>query len=162
MKKIMSAFLIATILVCTLVFSVSASVAGGVYSEYESLPHSGSSSITEFTVAITYPNLVNQVRHEGASSTKWLGSTPYNADSIVHKNIVSVTSLGGLSFSSSGGGASISGSQMTDEMSVKNNWKINSTFDYNLKAAVCIFSSNFSTSGRVQIGSNFYSLSATT
>lgn len=161
-KKLLSLLLAIVILVCSLAVSASATVVGGTYNKSTTLAHSGSSSVTQFNVTITFPNGTNQVKHVGTSSTYWMGSSPYNADSIVHKNIVSVSALGGLSFSSSGGGGSISGSQMIDEMSLKNTWKINSTFNYNLKATAFIFSSNFGTTGRVQIGSNFYSLAATT
>lgn len=161
-KKFITVILVIIMLVASIANTASASVVGGTYSGYSKKTHNGSYSYTSFSVTITFPNGINKVRHVGSSTTKWLGSSPFNADSIVHKNIVSVSSLGGLSVSSSGGGGSISGSQMTDEMSVKNKWQINSSFDYNLKASIFIFSSNFSSSGRVQMGSNFYSMSCTT
>lgn len=154
------------VLLCTVSFlsiNVSADniVGGGQHDGYKSIAGGGSSSYTSFSEYTSFPNLINQARFKGTSRTKWMGSTPYNADSIQHKNIASCTCLGGLSLSTSGGGGSVSGSTMTDSMTVNNTWQINSTFDYTVQATLFIFSTSFGTSGRVQIGSNFYSISAT-
>lgn len=141
---------------------VFASVFGGSYSKNKILKHSGASSLTGFSVKIIFPNGFNNTRVWGTSKTKWRGDSPYNADSIQHTNIVSVTGLGGLSVSGTGGGGSTSGNQYIDSMTVNNTWQINSTFDYTVKMGIYILSSNFGTSGRVQLGSNFYSLSCST
>lgn len=161
-RKFALAMAMVIVFVSVLSVSVSASIVGGNYSGYKQINHNGSYSYTSFDVNITFPNSINNTRHIGTSTTKWMGSTPYNADQIVHKNIISVSALGGLSISSSGGGASVNGSQVIDEMSDTNTWQINSTFDYTVSAAVYIFSSDFGTSGRVKIGSNYYSFSVST
>lgn len=161
-KRMIAMLLVIVSVVVLTAVSASASIVGGRYSDSKSINHNGSYSTTSFNMAITFPNTVNNTRHVGYSSTRWMGSNPYNADSIVHKNIISVSSLGGISISSSGGGGSISGKQMIDEMSSRNTWQINSTFDYTIKASAVILSSNFAASGRVQIGSNYYSVSCST
>lgn len=161
-RKLALVMAIIIVLASALMVSASASIVGGNYSGRGQVNHNGSYSYTSFNVGITFPNITNKTRHVGSSTTEWTGTSPYYADSIVHRNIVSVTALGGLSISASGGGGSISGNQMIDEMSVKNKWYIDSKFDYTIKAAIAILSTNFGTSGRVQIGSNFYSISAST
>ncbi len=165
MKKIAKKWL-SVLLVLIMIISVSipasAVISPGPYSGYVQVNHNGSYSYNSFNATLSWPNLTNKVRWTGNSTTCWLGSNPFNADSILHRNIINVTAIGGLSLSSSGGGGSISGSQMTDEMSVSNNWRVNSTYDYTLTASVFIFGTNFSSFGRVQIGSHFYSISCTT
>lgn len=139
-----------------------AALSPGTYSNSKKISHNGSYSRINFSATLSWPNLTTKVRWKGSSSTVWFGSSPYNADSIQHTNTVSVSGIGSLSFTTSSAGASISGSTMTDTMSVTNSWRIVSNFDYNLKRGVFITGSNFSVSGRVQIGSSFYSMSCTT
>jgi len=160
-KKLLSVLLSLSML---MVVSISASAVNvpGDYSGYVKKIHNGSYSFNSFSATLSWPNVLNKVRWDGSSTTKWMGSSPFYADSILHKNIVSVSALGGLSASSSGGGVSMSGSQMIDDMSVSNGWYVNSYFDYSIRASVFIFSTNFSSFGRVQIGGNFYSMSCTT
>ena len=139
-----------------------ASVIGGSYSDSATKNHNGSSSRLMYNVVITFPNGVNKVKMEGSSSMAWLGATPYTADSIQLTNTVKVNAVGGVSFSSTGGGVSTSGSSMSDQMTVTNTWWCNSNFTYNANASLFILSANFAVSGRTQIGSGFYSLSMST
>lgn len=139
-----------------------ASVIGGSYSDSATKNHSGSSSVLRYSVVITFPNGVNKVKMVGSSSMSWLGSTPYNADSIQLTNTVKVNAVGGVSFSSSGGGVSTSGSSMSDQMTVNNKWTCSSNFTYNANASLFILSANLAVAGRTQIGSGFYSLSLST
>ena len=134
----------------------------GTYSASKTMYHNCSYSRVEFDAYLSWPNVTNRVRWSGTSKTVWYGANPYNADSIKHTNTVSVSGIGSLSFSNSGAGAAISGSTMTDEMTITNYWKVVSNFDYSLKKGVFITNTNFSSSGRVQIGTNFYSMSCTT
>ena len=158
--------IIATVLAMFMVFSMVTPAFGvlspGTYSNSKVKYHNGSHSKTGFSARLSWPNLTNKVRWSGNSYTKWYGATPYNADSIQHTNNISVSGIGSLSFNTSSAGASISGSTMSDTMSVSNSWKIESNFDYSLKKGIFITGTNFSTSGRVQIGSSFYSMSCTT
>ena len=153
------------VLLCTISFlsiNVSADniAGGGAHTGDKSIAGGGSYTETSFSEGTCFPNVFNKAEFYGTSCTKWMGTNPFNADSIRHQNIASCTCLGGLSLSTSGGGGSISGSTMTDSMTVKNTWQINSTFDYTVQATLFIFSTSFGTSGRVQIGSNFYSITA--
>jgi hypothetical protein len=70
---------------------------------------------------------------------------------------MSVSSIGGISASATGGGLSISGKTVTDEMSQNNVWQINSTYDYSIGGL--LLSAGFSTFGRVKIGSDYFSMS---
>jgi len=119
-KKLVVIFLVVFSMVVFVAFPANATMIGGNFSGYNRINHKGSYSETSFSVSIIFPNLVNNTRHVGTSTTRWMGSTPFNADSIVHKNIVSVSALGGLSVSGTGGGASVSSNQMVDEMSIIN------------------------------------------
>ena len=156
--------LLATMLAMIFIFSMvaNASVVGGNYSDSARKNHNGSYSQLRYSVSITFPNGTTKVKMTGTSSMTWMGSTPYNADSILLTNTIKVSAVGGVSFSSSGGGISTNGSSMSDQMSVSNNWKCNSNFTYNANASLFILSANFAVSGRTQIGSSFYSLSLST
>ncbi|HBC30841.1 MAG TPA: hypothetical protein DC024_06305 [Clostridiales bacterium] len=155
--KTIGALLVIVSIVFT-AFPVGATTVGGAFSGFKKINHNGSYSYTSFDVYIYFTNLINKARHTGTSTTAWLGSNPSNADSVVHKNIITVTGIGGLSAT----GLSISGNQATDTMTVTNYWRIVSNFDYTVRVAVAMFSTNFGTHGRVQIGSNFYSVSTST
>mgnify|MGYP000904623460 CR=1 FL=1 len=155
--KTIGALLVIVSIVFT-AFPVGAIISPGLYSGFKKLNHDGSYSYTSFDVNISFPNVINSTRHVGTSTTAWLGYNPNNADSVVHKNIITVTGVGGLSAP----GLSVSGNKATDTMTVTNYWRIVSNFDYTVRVAVYLLSTNFGTFGRVQIGSNFYSVSTST
>lgn len=140
----------------------SATATGGTFSDSATKKHNGSYSELKYNVRIVFTNVLNEVRFTGTSSMKWLGSTPYNADSVQLTNTVKISSLGGVSISGSGGGVSTSGSTMSDQMTVSNSWKCESNFTYNASSSLVIFTANLAVSGRTQIGSSFYSLSLAT
>ena len=144
--------------------TANASIYGGTYYGYKQMSHNGSYSYTSFNVTIRFPNkwyYNNLVTQKGFATIKWMGLNPVKADSIELTDTVSVTSIGGISISGSGGGFSLNGSTVKKRMYDVNAWQINSNFDLSIKAPL-ILTSDFSASGTVKIGSNFYSMSCTT
>lgn len=160
--KKMIAFVLAMAMLLTMTVPAMAELNPGNYSKTSKMYHSGSYSTTSFNANLSWPNLTNKVKWSGTSQTVWYGSSPFYADSIKHTNTVTVSGIGALSITSSSVGGTISGSQMNDEMSVSNAWKLTSNFSYSLKRGVFITGSDFATSGRVQIGTSFYSMTCST
>lgn len=97
----------------------------------------------------------------GTSNTAWLGSTPYNADNITHKDILSCTGIGSMSIGASPSGpntsASISGSSATYSYSLSNTWRIDVNFTYKHTGLLAAWNYSMRTVATVQFGSTFYS-----
>lgn len=119
--------------------------------------HNGSVSRLKFDVSFSFPSM-SRAKVVGTSSMVWAGSSPYNADSIQLTNTFRVTAVGGVSFSSTGGGFSTSGNTMADSMSVSNAFICASSFTYYATAAI-ITRAYYSVTGRTQIGNHFYTIS---
>ncbi len=161
-KKKFFVVCLATVITIMSVVSVSAVQSIGRYTDSKKVKHNGSTIETFFAANLSWPNAMNKCRWSGSSSTEWFGSTPYNADSIRHTNSVYVGGIGSISLSADGAGCEISGSTMEDVMEVSNKWYIRSSYTYDIKRSIFISSTDFSVAGRVQFGSNFYSLSCGT
>lgn len=161
-SKKMIACLAASIITIMSVISVSAVQSPGKYTGSKTLKYNKSTVKTEFTSKLSWPSVVNKCRWSGTSSTTWYGVTPFNADSIRHTNSIYVGGVGSFSLGSDSAGCEISGSTIDDVMEVSNKWRIESNYTYDVKRSIFITSTDFSVSGRVQFGSNFYSLSCGT
>lgn len=150
-KRLVTAFLV----IVTIMSVMAAPANAANLSASSSMSMKGSSSKTGFSCTSTWKlGGFTGIKFNGTSYTYWYGYSPYNADSITHKNVIILTNLGGIGISNSGGSCSISGSTITDSFSVKNTWKVNTTYRYDVSAY--IFSFKFKTSARVQFGSSFY------
>jgi|GEM_PF-4840051 len=161
-KKLISVIAGAVMATSACTISASAVLSPGYYTKSDSKSYKGSSIITYFGSTLSWPNLTNKVCWTGYSRTYWLGSSPYNADSIKHANCVSVYGIGSISLASDAVGCEISGSDVIDEMQLTNAWTLDSYYTYSLKRGVFITGSDFSVSSRVQFGSTFYTLSCST
>ena len=101
---------------------------------------------------------------DGTSKTVWIGSNPFNADSITHKDILSCTGIGsmdiGADISSGGAGigvsSSVSGHKATYTYSVSNKWNINVDFNYKHTGLLAAWNFDMDTKSVVQFGSSFY------
>lgn len=99
----------------------------------------------------------------GNSKTVWYGANPYNADSIIHQNILSCSGIGSMSVGISPSGpnasVSISGHSATYSYSVSNNWRLE--VNYNYKHTGLLAAWNYSTraAATIQFGTQFYSWS---
>lgn len=117
-----------------------------------------SSSTTKFSNSLSWINGgISGCKYVGTSGTYWYGSTPYNADNITHKDVITVSKIGSVSVSNSGGSVSISGGTITNKYSVNNTWQVNVNYDY--KVSGYLLTARFNTAAQVQFGSTFYSWS---
>lgn len=124
----------------------------------KSMSMKGSKSVTGFSgVQESKLGGILGEKFNGTSYTRWCGASPFYADNITHKNVITLVNIGGIGFNSGGGSVSITGSTITDSFSVNNTWRVNTTYDYDVSAY--IFSVKFQTSARVQFGSDFYTWS---
>ncbi len=157
-KKIVS-FLLVVAIMLTSVNQVSAVLNPGYYGDYKFIDANNSKIATGYSVELSWPNVINKCKWSGTSSTVWYGSTPYNADSIRHTNSIYVGGIGKISLASDAIGCSVDGSTINDVFEVANEWKINTNFEYEIKRAMFMTTSDFSISSRTQLGTNFYSRS---
>ncbi len=97
---------------------------------------------------------------DGTSCTRWMGTSPYNADSISHNDILSCSGVGSMSIGCNPSGpnvsATISGHSATFAYSLSNTWQINVDFNYKLIGLLAAWNLGMRTSSVVQFGSNFY------
>ena len=100
----------------------------------------------------------------GKSSTLWLGSSPFNADTIVITNEVSCEKILG-SFSVTGGESTGAGVGISSDStskaytySISNDWKLDVNFSYiaRVSGLWLIADIYFETSSTTQLGSSFY------
>lgn len=102
---------------------------------------------------------------EGTGRTAWKGSSPYNADSITHKDVLSVTGIGSMSF---GGGISasgpsgsmsfsVSGHSATQSYTLQNVWSVNSNYHYTMHGLLASWNQRQRAEATVQLGNTFYS-----
>lgn len=98
---------------------------------------------------------------KGTSRTAWVGLSPYNADSITHKDILSCSGIGSMGIGASPSGpnasASLSGHSATYTYVVSNDWFINIDFNYKHTGLLAVWNCSMRTAATVQFGSNFYS-----
>lgn len=100
----------------------------------------------------------------GTSSTKWLGLNPYNADSIVHHNIIRCDKIGGNFSGTVSEKPSIGFSLNSDSTSidytysVENAWKVEIGFTYSTKVGGLYYhqSQSFKSTATVKLGTSFY------
>lgn len=97
---------------------------------------------------------------DGESKTSWFGKTPYYADSISHKDILSCTGTGSMSIGASPSGpnasGSISGTTATYSYSVSDDWKVFIDFNYKHTGLLAAWNYKMRTQATVQFGSSFY------
>lgn len=107
-------------------------------------------------------NFWNVENHwEGTAGT----STPYNADSITHKDILMVTGIGSMSF---GGGISasgpsgsmsfsVSGHTATQSYTMQNTWLVTTDYHYSTHGMLAAWNQRQRAEAIVQLGYTFYS-----
>lgn len=97
---------------------------------------------------------------KGNSRTAWLGSNPYNCDSITHKDILSCSGIGSMGVGASPSGpnasASLSGHSVTYTYQVSNKWCIDINFNYKHTGLLAAWNYSMRTSATIQFGSTFY------
>lgn len=125
------------------------------YSESKTKNMMGSHSITGYqNNAGFYNGGLSGGWIEGTSYTKWMGSSPFNADNITHRDIITTNVIGSLSLSGGGGSVSISWPEITSSYSVANTWHVDVNYDYTVNGV--LLSMHFNTGATVQFGSSFY------
>ncbi len=77
----------------------------------------------------------------GSSSSSWLGSTPWNADTIIHKDTYILNGLGSVSSSiDSGGVVGLSISTTSDSVTytyqLNDEWQLNANYDVKVKTTL--------------------------
>jgi len=156
-KKIISVFIVLVLVIAVLTVPVNAA------SGYAKKNMKSSYSTTEYSCSFWGQSNFWDVwwGAKGTSGTSWLGSSPYNADSITHKDILSCSGLGSMSIGISPSGpnasSSMSGHSATYTYSIKNNWKINVNYNYKHTGLLAAWNYSMRTASTVQFGSSFYS-----
>lgn len=156
-KKTVASLVLIIILVAA--FAVPASAASG----YARKDMKGSYSYTDYNCSFWFQSNFWDVwwGANGTSTTKWMGSTPFNADSITHRDILSCTGIGSMSIGASPSGpnasAAISGTSATYTYSVSNDWRIAINYNYKHTGLLGAWNFGMRTSATVQFGSSFYS-----
>ena len=109
----------------------------------------------------------DSVTWNGNSTTKWMGTNPYNADSIVHTDTIWIEGSGkpsysaGISAGTSGVEGSISissnsaGEKSSQSYSLSNVWYVNVNYSYSGNIWNWSYVGQ-KASGIVQLGNNFY------
>ncbi|NCU26075.1 hypothetical protein EOM86_05055 [Candidatus Nomurabacteria bacterium] len=155
-RKLPVILLVVTLVVGALSVQISA------LSGYASRNMNNSYSYTKFTCTFWVQNNFWDTwwGADGTSRTAWLGSSPVNADSIVHRDILSCTGIGsmGIGISPSGPNASVSlsGHTATYSYSLDNDWRINTYYGYKHTGLLAFWNASMRTSATVRFGSNFY------
>lgn len=159
-KFLLSVMIIALgMLVCAVLPKVTAASKSG----YASFNMNGSYSRTMFSSDVWgKSNFWDvEVHYDGSSSTAWLGSTPYNADSITHRDILQVTGIGSMSVGGSKSGpnisVSLSGHTATYSYSLQNQWYLDVVYNYELNGLLAAWNYRQRAEATVQLGNTFYS-----
>lgn len=98
----------------------------------------------------------------GTSTTCWMGTSPYNADSIVHQDVLTCSGIGSMDISADtsktvGVSCSVSGHTATYTYSVSNDWRIDVDFSYKHTGLLGVWNMSMDTKATIQFGSSFYS-----
>lgn len=155
-SKISVTLLVIILIISTLAIPVNAA------SGYASKDMQNSYSYTQYNCSFWSQSHFWDVSFgaDGTSATKWLGVSPFNADSITHKDILYCSGAGSLSIGASPSGpnasVSISGTTATYTYSVSNEWQININYNYQHRIFM-LFSGGMNTFATVQLGTAFYS-----
>jgi hypothetical protein len=156
--------LLAILVAITLVISVFAAPISAL-SGYASKNMMGSYSYTKYNCSFWFQNNFwdGWWGVDGTSRTAWLGLSPLNADSIVHRDILSCTGIGSMGIGLSPGGpnlsTSISGHTATFSYTVEDTWYINTNYGYIITGMLAAWNHSVRTSATVQFGSTFYTWS---
>lgn len=159
MKKI-SKKIIAMLLCTSMLFSGIVCVNAASDSAKKKMK--GSSSKTSYSCSMYWKNNLwdTELHADGTAKTIWSGANPYNADSIVHSNILSCTGVGSMSIGGSKTGpnmsASVSGHTATWTYTVQNTWKVDTTYNYYTKGLIAGWGQKMNTEATIQFGSSFY------
>ena len=157
MKKKITALLLSVIL--TMTCSMTALADSG----YRKYTIKSSYGTTEFNCSMWWENNFwdTELHASGSASTVWAGTNPFNADSIVHSDILDCTGVGSMSVGISKSGpsvsTSVSGHTATFSYTAQNTFKINVDYDYYTTGLLAGWSQNMRTAATIQLGSNFYS-----
>ena len=91
----------------------------------------------------------------GTSKSAWMGSSPYNADTVTHTDVIGVTKIGGFSVGYPGGvSASTSGSSASLSYSASNTWHVDVNYTYTINSWLILATSQKSTAS-FKFGSTF-------
>ncbi|MDR2267409.1 MAG: hypothetical protein LBE09_07520 [Christensenellaceae bacterium] len=104
-----------------------------------------------------------EVHYDGTARTAWLGAVPFNADSIVHRDILTCSGIDSMSVGVSGSGpnasVSVSGHSATYTYSIQNYWNISTDYNYYTRGLLAVWNLGQRAEASVQLGYSFYTFS---